>query len=125
MTEKFVSLSIHPRDRLSKIAPQLNLGQGRFFISVAEFNGRVKGISCDTERIKSFTIFPINNYERIKQRRQIFGDMKTLVGFLFKFIENQYVNPKELFETICSKYQFEFSLLHDLSREYINKKNAC
>ena len=61
MAEKFVSLSLHPQDRLPKIAPQLNLCQSRFVISVAEFNGCVKGISCDTERIKSFAIFAINN----------------------------------------------------------------
>ena len=40
MAEKFVSLPLHPRDRLPKIAPQLDLGQGRFFIIVAEFNGQ-------------------------------------------------------------------------------------
>ena len=51
--------------------------------------------------------------------------MKTFVGFLFKLIENQYVNLKELLEIIVSKYQFEFLLLHDLSREEINLKNAC
>ena len=108
MAEKFLSLLLHPRDRLPKIAPQLNVGQGRLFISVAEFNGRVKGISCDTEGIKSFAIFAMDSYERIRQRRQLFGNMKTLAGFLFEFIENQYVNPKELFEIICSKYQFEY-----------------
>ena len=32
---------IHPRDRLRQIAPVINLEQGRFFISIEEFEARL------------------------------------------------------------------------------------
>ena len=33
------------------------------------------------------------------------------------FLEKKFINPKKMYETVCSKYQFEFLLLNDLRRE--------
>ena len=45
------------------------------------------------------------------------GDIKLFIHFLSYLVENELVNPKELFETTCGKFQFEFLLLYDLCRE--------
>ena len=55
-----------------------------------EFNGRIQEISKDTEKIKNFTIFARNNYDRIRQRRLVHGDIKTFTGFLSNFIDKEY-----------------------------------
>ena len=118
MGENFASQLLHLRDRLPQIAPRINLTTGRFWVSIEEFNGCVKQISCDIERIKSFCIFAINNHDRIRQTRLIMhGDIKLFIHFLSYLVENEFVNPKELFETTCGKFQFEFLLLYDLCRE--------
>ena len=82
-----------------------------------EFNGRIQEISKDTEKIKIYTIFARNNYDRIRQRRLRHDDIKTFTGFLSNFIDKEYVSPKKLFEIVCNNYQFEFLLLYDLSKE--------
>ena len=55
----FSSPPLHPRDRLPKTAPYIDLEPRRFEISVEKFNGRVKEISCDLERIKNFSSFAV------------------------------------------------------------------
>lgn len=57
MAENCSSAPLNPRDRLSKMSPRINLKPGRFWLLVEEFNGGVREISCDLERIKSFSFF--------------------------------------------------------------------
>ena len=71
MENRFVSLVMHPGDRLPKFAPCINLEQGRFFVSAEEFNGRVEETSRDLDRIKAFLSFAINNHNKIKQSRLV------------------------------------------------------
>ena len=101
---------------LPKMTPHINLELGRFFISVEEFHLRVQKISCETEKIKSFSTFAINNFKRVQHRRLVYGDMEVFVEFLSNFIDKAFIDTKKLFETTCGKYQFDFLLLHDLSR---------
>ena len=74
-------------------------------------------ISCELERIKSFVTFAKNNYDKIIQRRLMHGDIKIFTEILSIFLEKEFVNLKKMFETVSSKYQFEFLLLHYLSRK--------
>lgn len=70
------SSSLHPRDRLPKTAPYIDLEPRRFAISVEEFNGRVKQISCDPERIKDFCSFALNCHVKIIERGLKLGNVK-------------------------------------------------
>ena len=65
-----------------------------------------KEMSCDLERIKSFAVFGKNNYERIIQRRLMFGDTKIFTEMLSFFLEKEFIDQKKMFENVCSKYQF-------------------
>ena len=48
---------LHPRNRLPKITPAINLEQGRFFISRKEFDLRVNTIVKDLQKIIDFALF--------------------------------------------------------------------
>ena len=113
MENRFVSVVMHPRDRLPKTAPRINLEQGRCFISAEEFNGRIEKISRDLDRVKAFTSFTTNNHNKIKQRTLVSGDVKVFADLLDK----EFINPKKMFESVCGQFQFEFLLMYDLSRE--------
>lgn len=122
MAGNFVPQLLHPRDRRAQIPPptlhlRINHTAGRFWVSIKESNGRVRQILCDIERIKKFCTFAINNYNKIRPRRLIHGHIKIFIDFLSHFVEKEFVNPKELFETTCGKFQFEYLLLYDLCRE--------
>ena len=104
MENRFVSVVMHPRNRLPKIAPRINLEQGRFFIFAEEFNGRIEEISRDLDRIKTFASFAINNHNKIKQRRLMSGDVKVFADLLDK----EFINPKKMFESVCGQFQLNF-----------------
>ena len=53
---------IHPRDRLPQIAPNINLEQGHFFISIEEFEERLKVMCGDIWRIRCFCKFTADNF---------------------------------------------------------------
>ena len=53
---------IHPRDRLPQIAPNTNLEQGRFFISIEEFEKRLMVMCGDIWRIRYFCKFTADNF---------------------------------------------------------------
>ena len=65
----------------------------------------------------NFVTFAKNNYDKTIQRRLMHGDIKIFTEMLSTFLEKEFINPKKMFEIVCSKYQFELLLLHDLSRE--------
>ena len=72
MAENFSSSS---PQTLPKMTPHINLELGRFFISVEEFHLRVQQISCETEKIKSFSTLAINNFKRVQHQRLVYGNM--------------------------------------------------
>ena len=89
---------LHPRERLSQLAPSINLKPGRFFISVEEFNRRIEEISRDLGRIKAFSSFAKNKYDKIRQRRLMGGNAKLFSELLTSFLKKEFVDP-----TKCSK----------------------
>lgn len=111
MAENFSSAPLHPRDRLPKIPPTINLKPGRFWLLVEEFNGGVREISCDLERIKSFSFFTKNNYDSIRQCRLMHSDINIFTEMLSFFLEKEFIDPEKMFEKVCVKFQFEFLLL--------------
>ena len=92
MAQNFSSQPLHPSDRLST---RRCTEPSRFWISIEEFNGRVQVISCNLERIKSFTVFAKNNYDRIMQRRLLFGDIKIFTEMLSFFLEKEFIDQKK------------------------------
>ena len=86
MAGNFVPQLLHPRDRRAQIPPptlhlRINHTAGRFWVSIKEFNGCVRQILCDIERIKKFCTFVINNYNKIRPRRLIHGHIKIFMIF--------------------------------------------
>lgn len=75
------------------MAPKINLEQERFFITVEEFNSRVKEISGEQWRIKDFARFAIANYRKISDRCLMCGDIKLFCNFLETFLDKELVNP--------------------------------
>ena len=72
----------------------------------------------------NFVTFAKNNHDKTIQRRLMHGDIKTFTEMLSTSLEKEFINPKKMFEIVCSKYQFELLLLHDLSRENMYIKIA-
>ena len=68
-------------------------------------------------RIKAFSSFSINNYDKNRQRRLMGGDVKLFSELLNNFLEKEFVDPKKMFKAVCKPFQFEFLLMYDLSRE--------
>ena len=85
----FSSPPLHPRDRLPKIAPHIDLESRRFIISAEEFNGRVTEFSCDLERIKGFSSFAVNCHVKLLDRALKRGDVKIFSEFLSNFFERR------------------------------------
>ena len=85
---------IHPGDRLSQIAPSINLEQGKFFISIEEFEGRFKVICNDIWKIRNFCKFAVDNFEKIEQRRLMRGDIEIFVDYISVFIKKNFVDFK-------------------------------
>ena len=83
---------IHPWDRLSQIAPTNNLEQGRFFISIEEFEERLNIICNDICRIRCFCKFAADNFKKIQERRLICGDIKLFVDYISIFIKKDFVD---------------------------------
>ena len=117
MEKNFASHALHPRDRLPKITPRINLEPERFFISTEEFKRRLEEIFRDLGRIKAFSLFTINNFSKMKQHRLVAGDVKVFAELLNNFLEKEFTDPKKMFESVCNQFQFEFLIMYDLNRE--------
>ena len=94
----------HTRERLPLLAtkilqskPEINLQNGRFFITVHEFEARVNEICFQLWKIQVFPKFLADNYSKIKERH--------------------FIDPKGMFRKICRQQPFEFLLMFDLCRE--------
>ena len=96
---------LHPRDRLPKEATRINLEQGRFFISVEEFEARLNEICCELWKITRFAKFAVNNLKKIEGRRLVQVDIKVFVDFLSVFINL-------LIQKACLKKLADSSLLN-------------
>ena len=66
---------IHPRERLPLEAPNINLQQDRFFISIEEFEVRLKVMCSEIWKMRRFCKFAVNNFKKIQERRLIWGDI--------------------------------------------------
>ena len=77
---------IHPRDRLPQVALVINLEQGRFFISIEEFEGRLKVICNEIWKIRNFCKFAADNFNKIHERPLIRGDIRIFVDYISVFI---------------------------------------
>ena len=108
---------LHPRDRLPKEATRINLEQGRFFISVEEFEARLNEICCQLWKTKQFVKFAVNNFKNIEERCLVHGDIKVFVDFLSVFIKKEFIDPKSMFKKSCIQFPFEFLLIFELCRE--------
>ena len=108
---------LHPQDRLPKEALRINLEQGRFFISVKEFEARLNKICCELWKIKQFAKFAVENFKKIEERRLVHGDIQVFVDFLSIFIKKEFIDPKSMFKKTCRQLSFEFLLIFNLCRE--------
>ena len=114
----------HPRERLPQPAPhilqtepKIDLQQGRFYISVEEFESRVSYICSQLWKIQAFPNFVTENYRKIKERHLVFGDLDMFVELVSVFLTKEFVDPKGMFKKICRQHPFEFLLMFDLCRE--------
>ena len=94
----------HPRGRLPQPAPQIlqtepkiDLQQGRFYISVEEFESRVSCICFQLWKIQAFPNFVTENYRKIKERHLVFGTC-LFVELVSIFLTKEFVDPKGMFK---------------------------
>ena len=59
------SVPFPPRSKISKEVPHIYLKISRFEISVVEFNGKIKEISCELERVRDFSSSAHDMHEKI------------------------------------------------------------
>ena len=78
------SPSLHLRDTLPKTVSYIDLEPRRFAIFVEEFNGRVKEISCNLERIKDFSSFSISCHVKLIECGSKQGDVRIFSKFFEK-----------------------------------------
>ena len=104
---------LHLRDRLPKEAPRINLQQGRFLISVEEFEVRLNEICCELWKIKQFAKFAVDNFKNIEERHLVHGD----IYIIYVFMKKEFIDPKSMFKKTCRQFPFEFLLIFDFCRE--------
>ena len=95
------SIILHPRDRLPKIAPRINLEQSRVFISTEEFDARVNEIRCELWKIEEFAKPAVESFRKLYERCVVHGDTQIFVDFLSVFSEKEKVDPKSMFKKAC------------------------
>ena len=98
-------------------SPSINLEQGKFFISIEEFEGRLKVMCNDIWKIRNFFKFALDNFEKIEERRLMRGDIKIFVDYISVFIKKNFVDFESMFKKTCRQFPFEFLLIFDLCRE--------
>ena len=116
--------SHHTRERFPLLAtkilqskPEINLQNGRFFITVHEFEARVNEICFQLWKIQVFPKFLADNYSKKKERHFVSGDLHMFAEFMSIFLTKEFVDPKGMFRKICRQQPFEFLLMFDLCRE--------
>lgn len=109
---------LHPRDRIPKPAPMINLEQGRFYITKGELHMRMDNISSNVGKIKGFAQFSFRYHHKIILESQfVYGDLEIFVKLLSQFLEKEFLNPVFLFKKVCGQFPIEFLLHFDLCRE--------
>ena len=108
---------LHPRDRLPQITSRINLEQGRFFISVEEFEVRPSVICGELWKIRQFAKFAVDNFKKIEERPLLCENIKVFVDFISVFIKKEFVDLKSMFKKTCRQFPSEFLLIFDLCWE--------
>ena len=106
MAENCSSAPLNPRDRLPKMSPRINLKPGRFWLLVEEFNGGVREISCDLERIKSFSFFAKIIMTVLDNLDLCMVTLTFLLKYLPFFLEKEFIDT----EKCLKKFVLNFSL---------------
>ena len=118
------NLPVHPKERLPLPAPQIldskptiNLHHGRFFHNKRRTRNESKCDIFTIWKIQSFAKFVYDNYQKIKDRHLVCGDLYMFAGFLSMFLTREFVDPKGMFPKICRQHPFGFLMMCDLCRE--------
>lgn len=84
----------------------------KFEISIEDFIRKVEETAANPENIIAFSHFCSNLHKKIEWRIK-HGDSKIYANFL----SNLLIDMKKAFVGLCEKFQFEFLLLYDLSKD--------
>ena len=90
-----------PATQILQSKPEINLQQGRFFITVHEFEVRVNKICFPLWKIQAFAKFAAVNYSKVKERHFVSGDLYIFAEFMSIFLTRELVDPKIMFRKIC------------------------
>ena len=90
----------------------------KFEISIEDFSRKDEETAANPENIIAFSHFCSNLHKKIEWRIK-HGDSKIYANFLSNLLKpnKEFIDMKKAFVGLCEKFQFEFLLLYDLSKD--------